>query len=76
MTLELYNWKTRRKDKKTEEYWKSIEKERKLNNHEEYQKEWNFIEKDYGERPNSNGLDLMNPKFAFTTNLIKYMKIV
>lgn len=72
----LENWKTRRKDKKTELYWINYEKKHgKLNNYEEYQKEWNFRETDYDHQPSNNGLDLMNPGFAYDKKLLKYMRI-
>lgn len=71
----LEDWKERRKDKKTEEHWNRIAAERPLYEFEEYQREWNFIEVDYGERPSNNGLDFCNPGFAFTTNLAKYIVI-
>lgn len=74
MGIELYNWKKRRSDPRVENYWKKIASQRKLNGHEEYQQKWNFIETEYGHRPSSNGLDLMNPGFAFHTSLVKYMK--
>jgi hypothetical protein len=73
-TMSLRNWKHRRIDKKTEEYWKKREeKHGELNPYEQYQKEWNFIETDYNDRPSNNGLDLAHPKFAFETKLAKYL---
>jgi len=69
----LVDWKERRKDKRTENHWKKIEEQRKLNSFEEYQKEWNFIETEYSERPSNNGLDRGNPGFAFHTKLAKYL---
>lgn len=68
----LVNWKTRRKDPKTELYWLNMEKKTPLNGWQKYQKAWNFIEIHYGERPSNNGLDLCNPGFAFDTKLMKY----
>jgi len=69
----LENWKTRRQDKKTEGYWDRKAAEGPLSCNQEYQREWNFIEKDYGEAPSNNGLDLGNPGFAFDTKLAKYL---
>lgn len=71
----LVDWKTRRQDKKTEAYWRRQEEDHTLTVNEEYQKEWNFIEKDYPETPSNNGLGLGNPGFAFHTSLAKYIKI-
>lgn len=69
--MRLRNWKTRREDKRTEEFWRRREP---LNNYQQYQQKWNFIETEYSERPSNNGLDLANPAFAFTTNLVKYLQ--
>lgn len=71
--MRLENWKTRRNDRRAENHWKNIEAKRPLNSFEQYQKDWNFIETDYSERPSNNGLDLGNPGFAFTTNLAKFI---
>ncbi len=70
MSIELVGWKTKRADKRAENHWAT----RPITNGwQEYQREWNFIETDYSDRPSNNGLDLMNPGFAFTTNLAKYL---
>lgn len=66
----LRNWKQRRQDKKTEEHWV---RNPPTNGWQEYQKEWNFIETEYNDRPSSNGLDLGNPGFAFETKFVKYL---
>lgn len=66
----IEGWKRKRDDKRAKLHW---ERKPPRNGWEEYQKEWNFIETDYGERPSSNGLDLMNPGFAFHTSLVKYI---
>lgn len=71
--MKLVDWKQRRTNKRVENYWKNIKQRRSLNNFEQYQKEWNFIEIEYGIRPSNNGLDFANPAFAFTTNLAKYL---
>lgn len=71
--MELSEWRQRRKDPKTEKYWNKLESEKELNSFEKYQKEWNFIETEYSERPSNNGLDIANTGFAFTTNLAKYI---
>lgn len=66
-------WKQKRKDKRTEQYWKRQMTERLLSDYEQYQCDCNFIEIDYGERPSNNGLDLCNPAFAFHTSLAKWI---
>lgn len=68
----LVNWKQKRNDKKTEQFW---ERNPPVNNWEEYQKKWNFIESDYNDRPSNNGYDLAHPAFAFETKLQKYIVI-
>ena len=73
LALALRDWKKRRSDKRTENYWKTEELQGKLNSWQEYQKEWNFIEVEYNDTSSNNRLDLMNPGFAFTTNLVKYL---
>lgn len=71
----LENWQTRRQDKKMELYWERVEKKQGfLNSYQEYRKKYNFREKDYNTTPSNNGLDLGNPGFAFTTNLVKYLR--
>lgn len=72
--LRLVGWKTRNLSKRVENYWKSIRMNRPLTNYEKYQKEFNFIEIEYGERPSNNGLDICNPSFVFSTKLAKYLK--
>lgn len=72
--IRLIGWKTRRNDKRVENYWKEHEVKWGLNSWQKYQQEWNFIEKEYSDRPSNNELDLCNPKFAFSTNLAKYLK--
>lgn len=64
------DWKKKRIDKKTENYWNNRES---LNLWEEYQKEWNFIETDYDYQPSNNGLALGNPAFAFDKKLAKFV---
>lgn len=75
MSNTLVNWKTRRNDKRVENYWKGYEDKWSLNSWQKYQKEWNFIETEYSDRPSNNGLDLCNPGFAYTTNLAKYISL-
>lgn len=71
----LTDWKTKRNDKRVQNYWKAyLEKHGEINNYQKYQMEWNFIETEYSERPSNNGLDLGNPSFAYTTNLAKFIK--
>lgn len=69
----LVDWKRRRTDLKTEVYWnKRIDT---LSTYEEYQKKWNFVEKDYSYEPSNNGLDLANPAFAFDKKLVKFIEV-
>lgn len=67
------DWKKKRIDKKTENYWRTIESKRNLNSWEEYQKKWNFKETDYDYQPSNNGLDMANPAFAFDKKLAKFV---
>lgn len=67
----LEKWKQRRKDRKTELYW---ERNPPRNGWEEYQKEWNFKEIDYNHEPSNNGLDIINPAFAFDKKLAKFLR--
>lgn len=70
----LRNWKTRRSDKRVENYWKDYEaKWGKLNSYRQYQREWNFIETDYSDAPSNNELDICNPGFAFDKKLTRYL---
>lgn len=71
---QLENWKERRQDKKTEEYWERKAAKGPLNNWQEYQREWNFIEIDYNHQPSNNGLDPVNPAFAYDKKLAKFLK--
>lgn len=41
---------------------------------ENWQSDKPFVESKYGHRPSSNGLDMANPGFAFTSNLTKYIR--
>lgn len=59
---------------RAENHFSGIEQKRILTGWEKYQKEWNFIETDYSERPSNNGLDLGNPGFAFDKHLARYVK--
>ena len=68
--MALQHWKTRRNDKRVENYWQQLDF---LKPGEQYQRDWNFIEYEYNDKTSNNGLDLMNPGFAFTTNLAKYL---
>lgn len=68
----LENWKQRRNDRKTEQYWKNNPPK---NSWQEYQKDWNFRETDYNDAPSNNELDPANPAFAFDKKLVKYITI-
>lgn len=75
--VSLENWRTRRIDKKVELYWAKVRKDQggELSSYQEYQETWNFRESDYHSSiPSNNGLDFINPAFAFTTNLTKYIR--
>lgn len=72
----LVDWKSRRSDRKTEEYWRRLEATKPLSDYEKYQQEWNFKETDYSDTPSNNGLDPINPSFAWTTSLAKHIEIV
>lgn len=67
----LVGWKMRRKDKRVEQHWAKIKSQRPLSSYEEYQRDWNFIESEYGDRPSNNGLDTANPSFAYMSHLAK-----
>ena len=73
--LTLRNWKQRRNDSRVKRHWDRIAENRELNGFEQYQREWNFIETDYSDRPSNNGLDPANPSFAFSTKLAKYIVV-
>lgn len=68
-------WRRPRSDKRVQNHWALVASKRKLNSWELYQREYNFIETEYSDRPSNNGLDLGNPGFAFTTNLAKHIKV-
>jgi hypothetical protein len=65
--IALQDWQTRRNDKRVENYWRGCDSP------DPFQQHWNFIEHEYNDKTSNNGLDLMNPGFAFTTNLAKYL---
>lgn len=69
----LEHWKEWRGDKRTERYWLNVEAARPLTHYKQYQKDWNFIEIEYSERPSNNGLDPANPGFVYTTNMAKFI---
>lgn len=73
MIAVLENWKQRRSDARVANHWATVAAKRQLTPFEKYQREWNFIETEYSDRPSNNGLDMTNPAFAFTTNLAKFI---
>lgn len=74
--VELVGWRTRNQSERVENYWSTLAEQRELTPYEKYQREWNFIETEYSERPSNNGLDLMNPGFAYSTKLAKFIVVV
>lgn len=71
--MHLVGWKSRRQDKRTEEYWRKKELEGLLNDWQLYQKEWNFIETEYGIEDMGNGYTRDSPAFAYQTKYVKYL---